>query len=292
LGTKYGVSGFPTLKWFSADGTVEAYDGGRDLDALASFITSKTGVKSNIKPPPPPETLVLNAHTFDDVVLDTSKNVLVSFTAPWCGHCKNMKPIYEDVARNFKTENDCIVANIDADAALNKPLAEKYGVKSFPTIKFFSKDNKEPESYEGGRSEADFVSFLNEKCGTQRAVGGSLSEKAGRHAEFDALASKFFIATGAARNSIYQEAVALASNAGSVSKHYLRVMEKLVSGTEGYIEKETKRLAAILKKSSLSPAKLDEITIKTNVLKAFVAEKAEEAEEKAESFARKAAAEL
>jgi protein disulfide-isomerase A6 len=292
LGSKYGVTGFPTLKWFSADGTNEPYDGGRDLDALVSFITSKTGVKSSIKPPPPPDTLILNAHTFNNVVLDSSKNVLVSFTAPWCGHCKTMKPIYEDVARNFKTESDCIVANLDADAALNKPLAEKYGVKSFPTIKFFSKDNKEPESYEGGRTEADFISFLNEKCGTQRAVGGGLTDEAGRHAEFDALARKFVLATGAARNSIHEEAIALASKAGSASKHYLRIMEKLVHGSEGYLEKEAKRLASILKKRGLSPAKLDEIKIKANILKAFLTEEAEEAEKKAESFARKATAEL
>jgi len=292
LGSKYGVTGYPTIKWFNADGTDEPYEGGRDLDAFASFITSKTGVKSNIKPPPPPETLILNSHTFDEVALDTSKNVLVAFTAPWCGHCKSMKPIYEDVARTFKTESDCIVANVDADAAPNKPLAEKYGVKSFPTIKFFSKGNNEPEDYEGGRSEADFVSFLNEKCGTQRAVGGGLTDEAGRHAEFDALARKFFVSTGSARNSIYQEAVAFADKAGTASKHYLRVMEKLVNGAEGYLEKESKRLASILEKRGLSSAKLDEIKIKANILKAFAAEKAEEAEEKAESFARKATAEL
>ena len=101
------------------------------------------------------------------------------------------------VARNFKAESDvgqiarvtafercspylysqCVVANIDADAVPNKPLAAKYGVTGFPTIKFFSKDTKEPIAYEGGRTEADFVSFLNEKCGTHRAVGGGLNDK-------------------------------------------------------------------------------------------------------------------
>jgi len=105
------------------------------------------------------------------------------------------------VAKNFKPESDvrvfplsdffeitmptpflsqCIVANVDADAKANAPLAEKYGVKSFPTIKFFSKGHKDkPEDYEGGRTEADFTSFLNEKCGTQRAIGGGLTDKVG-----------------------------------------------------------------------------------------------------------------
>ncbi len=66
---------------------------------------------------------------------------------------------------------------MDGDNKKNKPLSEKYGVTGYPTIKFFSQDNKEPEAYEGGRSEADFVKFLNDKCGTQRAVGGGLSDE-------------------------------------------------------------------------------------------------------------------
>ncbi|KAJ7494745.1 protein disulfide isomerase [Mycena galericulata] len=269
LGQKFGVTGYPTLKWFNADGTNEPYEGGRDLDALASFISSKAGVKSNIKPPPPPDTLILDVHTFDSVALDTDKNVLVSFTAPWCGHCKNMKPEYEKVAQTFKSEGDCIVANIDADDKKNKDLALKYGVSSFPTIKFFPKGTTEPEAYSGGRTEADFVGYLNEKCGTSRAVGGGLSDKAGRLPEFDALASKFFVAAGDARASLLKDAAALAASAGAVSHHYVRVMEKLANGTEGYLEKEAKRLESILKKRSLAPAKLDEIKIKSNILRAF-----------------------
>jgi thiol-disulfide isomerase/thioredoxin len=72
----------------------------------------------------------------------------------------------------------CIVANIDADAEPNRPLAQQYGVQSFPTIKFFPKGG-DPIEYEGGRQEADFVRFLNEKCGTHRAVGGGLNDEVG-----------------------------------------------------------------------------------------------------------------
>jgi protein disulfide-isomerase A6 len=72
----------------------------------------------------------------------------------------------------------CIVANVDADAEPNRPLAEKYDIKSFPTIKFFPKGG-EPIEYKGGRGEADFVQFLNEKCGTHRAVGGGLNDLVG-----------------------------------------------------------------------------------------------------------------
>jgi len=279
LGKKYGVTGFPTLKWFDADGNHEPYDSGRDLDSLAAFVTKKSSMKSNIKPPPPPETTILDMHSFDSVALDHSKNVLVSFTAPWCGHCKNMKPAYEKVAATFKPESDCIVANVDGDDKKNADLSKKYGVNGFPTIKFFSKDNKEPVDYEGGRSEADFVAFLNEKCGTQRAVGGGLTDQAGRLSEFDTLANRFFTARNEARDKIFKEAAALSASAGATAKHYLRVMEKVVNGSEVYVQKEATRLAKILEKHNLAPAKLDEIKIKANILNAF-SEKPEEGKEK------------
>jgi protein disulfide-isomerase A6 len=68
-----------------------------------------------------------------------------------------------------------------------------------------------------------------------------LSLEAGRHPEFDSLASKFFMATGAARDSIYKEASSLAVKVGPTASRYLRVMEKVVNGTEDYIAKESKR---------------------------------------------------
>lgn len=127
------------------------------------------------------------------------------------------------------------------DAASNKPLASKYGIQSFPTLKFFPKGSSTPIAYEGGRDERSFIQFLNEQCGTHRAVGGGLNEIAGRLPEFDTLASKFFVATGAARDAVYKEALELASSAGAAGKHYLRIMEKVTNGTEAYIEKESKR---------------------------------------------------
>jgi protein disulfide-isomerase A6 len=71
----------------------------------------------------------------------------------------------------------CVVANINADDKKNTHISTKYGVTGFPTFKFFSKDNKEPEDYDGERNEEEIVAFLNEKCNTRRAVGGGLNDQ-------------------------------------------------------------------------------------------------------------------
>ncbi|KAF8910667.1 protein disulfide isomerase [Gymnopilus junonius] len=272
------------LKWFNANGEEdEKYSEARILmpwqtselsltcyaHALIqqSSITKKTGIKSKIPQPPPTDVLVLDQTSFDEVVLDSSKNVIVSFTAPWCGHCKRLKPEYEKVASTFKPESKCVVANIDADDKKNSKIAQKYGITGFPTVKFFSKDKKEPEDYEGGRTEEEIVAYLNEKCGTQRAVGGGLNDEAGLLTDFDTLAHKFFIAPTTVRDSLYQQALQLAVSAGPASKHYIRVMEKVANGTTEYVEKESK-------------SKLDEIKVKANILKSFVHDRSEDAKDK------------
>jgi len=131
---------------------------------------------------------------------------------------------------------------MDADAGHNKPVAQMYGVSSYPTIKFFgeSKDNKaNPLAYNGGRDEQGFVDFLNEKCGTHRAVGGGLNDLAGRVPSLDELAQKFIDATTDARTVIIGEATKL----GKDSKRYIRIMEKIVEKSNTYITKELKRYA-------------------------------------------------
>ena len=62
-----------------------------------------------------------------------------------------------------------------------------------------------------------------------------------RLAELDALAQKFVEGASAARQAVFKEAGALAETIGAGAKHYLRVMEKVVNGSEEYVEKETNR---------------------------------------------------
>ncbi|SPO21998.1 probable protein disulfide-isomerase precursor [Ustilago trichophora] len=308
LGVKAGIKGFPTLKWYPAGSTVaEEFNSGRDLDSIAKLVTEKSGKKSTIKPPPPPAAEQLTSRNFDQIVLNEEKDVLVEFYAPWCGHCKNLNPTYQQVAQDFSGDDDCVVAQMDADNESNKPIAARYGVSSYPTLMFFPKgDKSNPQPYNGGRGEEDFIKFLNEKCQTWRTKGGLLSELAGRMPTLDGFAATWYTSAAEKKNTIYNEFVEYVKTMkaspksdkkkNEVADYYMRVLEK-ANQSAGYIEKETKRLSSMLKKhaegtSQLAGKKVDELTKKKNVLLAFVNERIAAQAEKQRKDAEKRKEEL
>jgi len=100
---------------------------------------------------------VVVGKNFDEVVLDTTKNVLVEFYAPWCGHCKALVPIWEELGQKYKDHENIVIAMSDATA---NEFAD-VEVQGFPTIKFFpAGEGAEMQDYNGGRTLEDFVKFL------------------------------------------------------------------------------------------------------------------------------------
>ncbi|RIA89439.1 protein disulfide-isomerase tigA precursor [Glomus cerebriforme] len=270
LGSRFHISGFPTLKWFNKGVTdnPDEYDKGRDFESLVSFVEEKSGVTAKVKKAITTVT-VLTTKNFNEIALNPEKNTLVEFYAPWCGHCKNLAPTYEKVAQNYAQESDCVVANIDATQ--NKDIAEKYEIRGFPTIKFFPKgENKTSIDYQGGRSEKDFVDFLNKNCGTHRLVGGGLSEEAGKIPELDALAVKFTNAnTQKDADSVIKETKAAADKSDSkFAQYYVKVMEK-IQDKKDYVDNEIARLDKIIKSGKISGSKVDDFTIRKNILANF-----------------------
>lgn len=81
------------------------------------------------------------------------------YYAPWCGHCKNLKPIWDQLGEAFIGTEDLIIAKLDATA--NEVVGPK--ITGFPTIFFYPKDNKEGISYDGGREFTDFQKWLEEE---------------------------------------------------------------------------------------------------------------------------------
>jgi len=218
---------------------------------------------------------VLTNDNFDDIALDQNKDVLVEFYAPWCGHCKALEPVYEKVGKTFANEGNCVVAKVDADG--EKELGSRFGIQGFPTIKFFSKTNKEGEEYNGGRSEQDFIDFLNEKCGTNRVSGGGVDDKAGRVDEFDALAEKF-VNDVASRDGIYAEmeqAVEGNPEEKKAGEYYLKAMKKIIEKGDAYVETEIARLTKILS-GKMTADKRDTMFKRKNILGVFKKEAVKE----------------
>mmetsp|Transcript_36630 Transcript_36630/g.58693 ORF Transcript_36630/g.58693 Transcript_36630/m.58693 type:complete len:474 (-) Transcript_36630:32-1453(-) len=104
--------------------------------------------------------VTLTSENFEKVISDNAR-VLVEFYAPWCGHCKNLAPEYERAAQKIGADDgiDAVLAKVDATE--EKDLASKYGVKGFPTLKFFTNgDIESPSDYSGGRTESTIVQWL------------------------------------------------------------------------------------------------------------------------------------
>ncbi|KAG0241554.1 thioredoxin-domain-containing protein [Mortierella sp. GBAus27b] len=271
LGSRFGIKGFPTLKWFpkGVDGDPEDYNGGRELEALATYVTQKSGVKSSIVKTIP-VTTVLTDSNFEAEVLKSGKSALVEFYAPWCGHCKNLAPTYEKVAQDFLNDKETVVI-AKVDATVETAVAEKYGVSGYPTIKFFAADGS-VEDYNKGRTEQDFIDYINEKTGTKRIIGGLLNEHAGRIPELDELAQQFAKAsTQDEKKSISSKGAALAgtlTTSNSSAKHYSRFFEKSLEKPD-YPTTESARLAKMIQGKTVNRAKLDDFTIRFNIISVF-----------------------
>jgi len=75
-----------------------------------------------------------------------------------------MKPDWDSLANDYKDSKTVIIADVDCTAG-GKPLCEKYGVRGYPTIKYFNPPDEEGEDYKGGRSLADLKKFAESELG-------------------------------------------------------------------------------------------------------------------------------
>jgi protein disulfide-isomerase A6 len=191
--------------------------------------------------------------------------------------CKNLAPIWEDLAKDFSTEPGVLIAKVDAEAENSKALATEQGVQSYPTIKWFKKGSTEPSPYDDPRTIGDFVNFINANSGTHRTPGGGLDVTGGTIEALDTIVSKFKGAYATGADDVKKAAEGLKDK---YAQYSVKVFDK-ISKNEGYAEKEFKRLQGLIGKGNLAQEKLDDLTSRSNILRRFLSGTDDE-EEKSE----------
>nr|XP_033790608.1 thioredoxin domain-containing protein 5 [Geotrypetes seraphini] len=171
------VRGYPTLLWFKNGEKVDQYRGKRDLNSLKDYI--ETQLKdSDVKEPTPTEpaevpqleveitqdeveitqdesrVLSLSENNFDETV--ATGVTFIKFYAPWCGHCKNLAPTWEDLSKtNFPSLSDVKIAKVDCTA--EQALCSRFSVRGYPSLLLFRNGERISE-HSGAR---DFQTLQN-----------------------------------------------------------------------------------------------------------------------------------
>lgn len=101
----------------------------------------------------------LTSSTFESEVLKSELPVLVDFWAPWCGPCRMMAPVLEDLAVEF--DGKLKITKLDVDSQENQELAVKYQIQSIPALKLF-KGGQVVKEFVGYREKSTFATELAE----------------------------------------------------------------------------------------------------------------------------------
>ncbi|KAK2720955.1 thioredoxin domain-containing protein 5-like [Artemia franciscana] len=162
---EHSVKGYPTLLWFKDGKMVEKYQGSRSLDSLKEYVTKMAAKKEEPSeedriPEPTVDVVVeLVEGNFENGI--SSGVTFVKFFAPWCGHCKNLAPVWEELGKKYIGNTSVKIAKVDCTKEDNRKLCTQQEIRGYPTV-FLYKDGKKMSEYDGSRTLEDLVSFVGQ----------------------------------------------------------------------------------------------------------------------------------
>jgi len=179
--SSHDVTGYPTFKYFNYGKNSQKYMGGREEPDFVAFMSDPLNPEAGkAKAKPAAATLsyeeqfkdfdgynsitFLNSDNFQFTIDEAP--TLVMFYAPWCGHCKAMKPDFARAAETVEMQNLGTLAALDMTMQKEYTSKQFPDVKGFPTIKFYK--NGEVEDYKGGRKYDDLLAFMKKKAAEKK----------------------------------------------------------------------------------------------------------------------------
>jgi thioredoxin 1 len=100
--------------------------------------------------------LEVNDANFEEVVVKSDKPVVVDFWAEWCGPCRMVAPVIEELSKEYSGK--IVVAKCDVDS--NPAVSAKYGIRNIPTVLFF-KNGVIADKQVGAVPKSNFVNKIN-----------------------------------------------------------------------------------------------------------------------------------
>ncbi|XP_069107179.1 thioredoxin domain-containing protein 5-like [Argopecten irradians] len=167
---KQNIRGYPTLVFFRDGQRVQDYSN-RDIESLKSFVTGMIGQKKEnadetegkIPEDIPkdqeeiigPAVFPLDQESFPEVVADGV--TFVKFYAPWCGHCKRLAPVWDELSIKFIGSSFIRLGKVDC--TVEKLLCKLHKVRGYPTLLLF-RDGEMISEYSGARDVGSLEKFV------------------------------------------------------------------------------------------------------------------------------------
>merc|ERR1719456_198296 len=147
-------SGVPPMK-YSGEATVSAIDRWVRMQLLKSEAIPEDPALLEDE-----GSKVVVGRSFEDIVLQKDKDVMLQVYAPWCGFCKKFSPIWNSFAQEVQGVPHLVVAKMDGSRN-SSPLPEHFTWDSYPKIYYVRAGQQKPVHFEGERSVEKLVDFVS-----------------------------------------------------------------------------------------------------------------------------------